>query len=110
MRRDFEQAKKYFSQAIAVDPTYPRAYYGLGLIAYARGDTADAESRFLDAVRLDSMPEAIYMLGILYFDTNKYDEAETWFNKYLEKEPAGDWADKAKDMLALIKQKKEGGK
>jgi TolA-binding protein len=54
------------------------------------------------------MPEAMYTLATLYYDTQNYDQAETWFNRYLEKEPAGQWSERARDMLAMIAQKKQG--
>jgi tetratricopeptide (TPR) repeat protein len=106
MRGDSAQAKKYWNQAISIDATYPRAYYGLGLVALAENDTTEAESKMLDAVKIGSMPEAIYTLGTIYYDKHNYEQAESWFNRYLEKEPAGQWSDKARDMLVIIGQKK----
>jgi len=106
-RRDYRMAKRYFEMAIAVDATYPRAYYGLGLVALAVGDTEEAESKFMDAIRVGSMPEAMYMLGQMNYDQNNYDKSKEWFEKYLEKEPSGEWADKAREMLLIIEQKKE---
>jgi tetratricopeptide (TPR) repeat protein len=108
MRGDHPNAIKYYGQAIAVDPTYPRAYYGLGLIAFIQGDTVEAESKFLDAVRVGSMPEAIYMLGNLYYEKGDLANAGAWLGRYLEKEPAGQWAEKVRDTLLIIEQKKQG--
>jgi tetratricopeptide (TPR) repeat protein len=106
MRGDYKFAKKYWDLAITVDATYPRAYYGLGLVAMLTGDSTEAESKFLDAVKVGSMPEAIYMLGTLNYNQGKYDDAVSWFNRYLEKAPDGEWANKVKDMLVIIGQKK----
>ncbi|MEE9554503.1 MAG: tetratricopeptide repeat protein [candidate division Zixibacteria bacterium] len=105
-RKNYNMAKKYFEMAITVDATYPRGYYGLALVALSLGDPDHAESRFLDAVRVGSMPEAIYMLGQMYFEQKKFDKSKEWFEKYLEKESAGQWAEKARDMLFLIEQEK----
>ena len=107
-RGDLEKAKKYYEQAIAVDATYPRAYYGLGLLAYIQGDTAEAESKFQEAVKLGTVSEAMYMLGLLYFNKQQYDQASDWLNQYLAKEPAAEWSDKAKEMLGKIEEKKTG--
>jgi Tfp pilus assembly protein PilF len=103
-RGNLEKAKYYYERAITVDATYPRAYYGLGIVAWKQGDMAEAEMKFLDAVRVGSMPESIYMLGQLNFDRKTYDQAKEWFRRYLEKEPIGEWAEKAKDMLLIIDQ------
>jgi tetratricopeptide (TPR) repeat protein len=106
MRGDYSNAKKYWEMTIADDANNPRAYYGLGLVALITGDSTEAESKFLDAVKVGSMPEAVYRLGQLYFDSGKYNDAEGWINRYLEKEPEGEWANKCKDMLVIIGQKK----
>ena len=105
-RKNYMMAKQYFEMAITVDATYPRGYYGLGIVALNEGDQAEAESKFLDAVRVGSMPEAIYMLGQMYYGQKKYDKSKEWFEKYLEKESTGQWAEKARDMLFLIEQEK----
>jgi Tfp pilus assembly protein PilF len=103
-RGNIEKAKDYCELSITVDATYPRAYYGLGIIAWQQGDVMEAEARFLDAVKVGSMPEAIYMLGQLNFEMKAYDKAKEWFERYLEKEPIGEWAEKAKDMLLIMEQ------
>ncbi len=103
-RRNIEKAKHYYELAITVDATYPRAYYGLGIIAWKQGDIEEAQARFLDAVKVGSMPEAIYMLGQLNFEKKAYNKAKDWFERYLEKEPIGEWAENAKDLLHIISQ------
>ncbi len=103
-RGNYEKAKYYYELAITVDATYPRAYYGLGIVALKQGDIEEAEAKFLDAVKVGSMPEAIYMLGQLNFEKRTYNKAKNWFERYLEKEPIGEWAEKAKDMLLIMKQ------
>ena len=101
-----KMARKYYELAITVDATYPRAYYGLGLVALQENNRQEAESKFLDAVNVGSLPEAIYMLGELYFEMGDYQRATEWLNKYLENQSYGEWADKAREMLAEIKEKK----
>lgn len=103
-RDNMKMAKKYYEKAITVDATYPRAYYGLGLVALQEKDVKEAETRFLDAFEVAAMPEAIYMLGQLYYDTKQREKSLVWFRKYLEKESTGQWAEKAKDMIFLIEQ------
>jgi tetratricopeptide (TPR) repeat protein len=103
-RGNFKKAKMYYEKAITVDATYPRAYYGLGLIALEEKNIEEAESRFMDAFKAAAMPEAIYMLGQLYYDTGRKEHALVWFRKYLEKETTGQWAEKARDMIFLLEQ------
>ncbi|UCE66869.1 MAG: tetratricopeptide repeat protein [Candidatus Zixiibacteriota bacterium] len=103
-RDNLKIAKKYYEQAITVDATYPRAYYGLGLVALEEKNIEEAESRFIDAFKVGEMPEAIYMLGQLYYDTEQKEKSLVWFRKYLEKESTGQWAEKARDMIFLLEQ------
>jgi len=103
-RGNMKNARKYYEKAITVDATYPRAYYGLGLIAMQEKNMKEAEARFMDAVEVAGMPEAIYMLGQLYYDTRQKEKSLVWFRKYLEKESSGQWAEKAKDMIFILEQ------
>jgi Tfp pilus assembly protein PilF len=103
-RGNLKLAKQYYEMAITVDATYPRAYYGLGIVALQENNREEAESRFLDAVNVGSMPEAIYMLGQLYFEAGDYNKATVWLNRYLENQTFGEWADRAREMLAEIRE------
>jgi tetratricopeptide (TPR) repeat protein len=103
-RDNMKTARKYYEKAITVDATYPRAYYGLGLVALQEKNVKKAETRFMDAFEVGSMPEAIYMLGQLYYDTGRKEHALVWFRKYLEKESTSQWAEKARDMIFLLEQ------
>ena len=103
-RGNYKKARYYYERAITVDATYPRAYYGMGIVALKQGNIEEAKMKFMDAVKVASMPEAIYMLGQLNFERKNYDKAKGWFERYLEKEPTGEWAEKAKDMLLIISQ------
>jgi len=103
-RGNFEYARKYFNTAITVDATYPRAYYGLGLIAFIEKDYDEAEAKFTDAFKVGSMPEAVYMLAELYFETGEKEKAYVWYRKYIEKVPDGEFSKKAKDQMFLLEQ------
>ena len=103
-RGNFKMARKYFNQAIAVDATYPRAYYGLGLLAFIEKDYKEAEAKFNDAINVGSMPEAIYMLGEMYFEMGEKEKAYVWYRKYLDKVPEGTYSQKAKDQMLLLEQ------
>ncbi len=103
-RKNLKMARSNYEKAITVDATYPRAYYGLGIVAMKQNNLTEAESRFLDAFKIGSMPEAIYMLGQLYYRNKEHEKALVWFRKYLDKETTGQWAEKAKDIIFLLEQ------
>ena len=50
--RQFEEAKKYFSQAIAAAPQSGSAHYNYALVLNALGDTEQARQQFLEAANL----------------------------------------------------------
>jgi adenylate cyclase len=85
-RASHSQARAMFERAIALDPSYPAAYIGLGrvdLSAVALGWTPDAdgalkraESLARKAIALDeSNPAAHVLLGRVYTRTREYDRA-----------------------------------
>ena len=50
--KQFEDAKKYFEQAVAVVPQSGQAHYNFGLALNALGDAEAARKHFLDAANL----------------------------------------------------------
>ncbi|MCX5723559.1 MAG: tetratricopeptide repeat protein [Nitrospirae bacterium] len=50
--RQFDEAKNYFSQAVAVAPQSGPAHYNYGLALNALGETEQARQQFLDAANL----------------------------------------------------------
>ena len=85
-RTSHSQARAMFERAIALDPSYPAAYVGLGrvdLSAVALGWTSDpagalkrAESLARKAIAIDeSNPAAHVLLGRVYTRTKEYDRA-----------------------------------
>ncbi len=63
-------------QALEIDPTYGKAYYGLGYL-YARFDMNDAAVRMYEmALRFDpNHADSIHNLGMMYFYAGNYDDA-----------------------------------
>ncbi len=66
LRSNPAAAKESFGQALRVLPTYTQAMEGLGKVAFAEGDTKEAEAQFLKAY--EGLPLAQYAtdLGDLY--------------------------------------------
>jgi len=96
------KAQEYSQKALDLLPTYPKpdnmtdeaftkaknltsamAYSGLGLVAFRRGQFADAIPHFQKAVQLDPQPDPVnfYLLGICNEKTSHFDEAVTDFSK-----------------------------
>ncbi len=112
------EAKRAFEQALADDPTDPRAWLDLGLVHEAKGDFGSAEAAYRRATELDqNFAEAYNNLGVLLRETGKLAEATTAlersvaldpdltaarFNLALCYEELGKMADAEREYLATI--------
>jgi tetratricopeptide (TPR) repeat protein len=73
---DVEGADRAFQAALAKLPNYYLAIAGLGRVAYARGDLADAIVWYRQAVAIIPKPELLAYLGDLYAVSGDHTEAE----------------------------------
>ncbi|MGE0159789.1 MAG: hypothetical protein AB7T31_10290 [Gemmatimonadales bacterium] len=85
---------------LPVDELVPHLEFGLGRVAFSRGDFADAESRFrrvvADAPNADVAPEALYWAGVARYkatdDGTALKETAAAFRDRYQESP---WAKKA---------------
>ncbi len=101
--REFGRAREYYSQAVAADSAAGRAEYMLGLISMAEKDTLSAMQRFERAFAR-GITTAAYYMGLVQFNRGALSESEKWLQRYLDREPAGDLAEKARGVLTEIKK------
>lgn len=107
-----EDAVKAYTQAAQVDPTNAGQYYfNLGAVMTNTGKVDDAIAAFDKAIAADpNRADAYYwkgvnLMGKATLQGNKMvapQGTEEAFNKYLELQPTGQFADPAKQMLASI--------
>jgi tetratricopeptide (TPR) repeat protein len=108
-----DDALKTFTQAAQADPTHAAQYYfNLGAVLTNTGKVDDAVQAFDKAIAADpTKADAYYWKGVNMLGKATTDKtgkmtappgtAEA-FNKYLELQPQGPYADAAKQMLATI--------
>ncbi len=58
--RQFDDAKKYFSQAMIEAPQSGPAHYNYALVLYALGDTEEARHQFMEAANLAPGDQVIW--------------------------------------------------
>ena len=79
-----EQAKEMFHEVLRLDAESPEGHYWLGRIGNLQGNFEKSIPSFQSAVRLlPNWSDAYSELGLCYFRTYKYDEAEAAFKKAL---------------------------
>lgn len=80
--KHYQTSFNYLRQALEVDPTYAKAYFGLGYL-YARFDMDDAAVRMYEmALRFDpNHVESINNLAMMYFRAGNFDDSIVLFQK-----------------------------
>jgi tetratricopeptide (TPR) repeat protein len=104
--REFQRAEGYYNRALEIDSTFGEALYGNGLVDLAFGDTVASVASFGKALQNGSISKAAYMLGLIEYNLNHLDSAEGWLKDYLKRDPSGDLARKATELIHLITTKK----
>ena len=94
--KDLKGAINYMNRSIELSSynkqTYNDALYWRGEAFYALNDYTSAAESYKAAVanRGTNSTNALYGLGYTYFQTEKYNEAMTHFNRYLQQAPASE--------------------
>jgi tetratricopeptide (TPR) repeat protein len=82
------EARKYYEQAIKVNPKYAEAINNLGTIHYARKSYRRAINQYHKALKLAPNSASIYSnLGTAQFARKKYEEASISYQKALSLDP-----------------------
>ncbi|WP_295918749.1 tetratricopeptide repeat protein [Anaerovibrio lipolyticus] len=86
---DREGAEADLNTALSYDPNLPDAYYVKGSFLYMENDFAGAEENFNHALELyPDYVDVITVLGKLYFDTGRENEAVKAMSLAVEKSPS----------------------
>ncbi|MFO7852512.1 MAG: tetratricopeptide repeat protein [Bacteroidota bacterium] len=106
MRRDLENAKKYGSRAVKLDPENPWYHMNMANI-YIEESRLDSAAVWIEkAVRVDPSNESEkYRLGNIYMQTGKEEKAEKIFKEFNNKYPGNEQI-----IMALINVKLKMGK
>jgi len=84
----FDMARKYYVQAIRLNPKYAEAVNNLGTIYYARKQYRKAIGQYNKAIKLAPTSASIYSnLGTAEFSRKKYKEASDAYQRALELDP-----------------------
>ncbi len=81
-KRQYNKAKRKYSEIIKIDPANYRAYFGLGACYQYLGEYDKAEEMFKKAIDITSENEGAYRcLALFYKETGRYHDAEKYFRK-----------------------------
>ena len=95
-----EAAVALYQRALEVDPKQAEAHYNLGYVALEAGQAIDAIPYFLAATSSDpGFADAYFNLAMAYEQAGDVKNAKPHWQRYIELEPAGTWAEIARKHL-----------
>ncbi len=99
-RGDEAGALELYRRAIEADARQPEAHYNLGYVMLERGDARAATAYFEQALIGDPrFADAHFNLAMAWEQLGERGRARPHWRKYLELEPAGTWANVAREHL-----------
>jgi tetratricopeptide (TPR) repeat protein len=92
-KKEWAEARKHFTAAIAAYDRYDVAYNGLGMALASSGNPLEARPAFEKAIDLnDKFAEAYRNLSRISLSEKKFAEAEQLLTRSLDTDPANAWA------------------
>ena len=103
--RRFEEAEKYYLDAIQADPVYPLAQFNLGNLYDEQGRLPEAFDYYRRALSLNPhYADAHFNLALLCERTGDSLKAVHHWKAYLKLDGSGQWADIARRQLERLRQ------
>lgn len=92
-KKDWPEAKKHFTAAIAAYDRYDVAHNGLGMALASSGNPQEARTAFEKAIAInEKFAEAYRNLARISLSEKKFDEADQLLTRSLETDPLNAWA------------------
>jgi tetratricopeptide (TPR) repeat protein len=89
---DFIEAESLCRKALRISPYLAEAFGCLGNIAFKQGHIREAESFFIESIKVDSQKGHFADLGALYSQMGQYEEAKLKFDQALKNNPDDSYA------------------
>lgn len=87
--KDYDGAIEDYSTSIVLDPTYAYSYLCRGNLYMIKGESEKAKTDFMEAIRLDSVPEKAECSFYAYYYLGKKDKAISIMDTLLKKDEKG---------------------
>jgi len=105
-RGDVDGARRQYEQALALAPDRAEGYYNVGFLLLDRGDARGAVPLFHAALARDpDFPDAYHNLALAYERIGQPDRARVLWRRCLELDPAGAYAEDAREGLRRIEER-----
>jgi Flp pilus assembly protein TadD len=106
-KKDFPEAEKHLRQALTKMNTSPQAHMYLGVALMRTGKHDEAEKEFKQAIKLggDTMGQAHYYLGGIYWAKKEYKRAADELETYLKLKPDAPDAERIRTTIKDLRSK-----
>lgn len=92
-----------FEKAVLIGLDYPDIFFNYAICLLEHNKIQESRKNLFRAVRLNPKDiEAMYFIGLTYFQEKDYEKSKYYFNIYLENSPKGRWVPDIKNKLLLI--------
>lgn len=107
-RKDFENGRRLFSEALALSPQDEAAAYNVGEIFFSNQEIDEAIKYFELAIQIKrGWPKPYHRLGLVYLNKGDFDKALEYLKKFLEIDPASPDAASVKGLIVEIEKVKK---
>ena len=104
------EARLCYERALSMDRGFVEARYNLAHILEGFGDIRAARRQLLLAVEADpAYPDALFNLAGVHYREGDLDSAIACWERYLKLDAAGEWAERARQSLALCRMERQAG-
>jgi len=100
---NYEQAIKYFEQALKLNPTYAEAVHNIGYTFLRLGNKEMAKKYLTKSVEMNPLLyQSLFKLGAIAYEEKNYEQAKVYFLKSLEVNPGFPPSVKALEVLNRV--------
>ncbi len=107
-KEEFEEARKYFTQALDISPEDEVAAYNVGEVFFSHQQIDEAIKYFELAIQIKKEWSKPYMkLGYVYLNKGDFEKSLEYFRKFLEMDPESPEAPQVKNIITTIEKMKQ---
>lgn len=107
-RQDFEKARDFFSQSLALSPDDEAAAYNVGEIFFSNQQIDEAVKYFEMAIRIKpSWSKAYHKLGLVYLNKGDFEKSLEYLRKFIEIDPENPEVPTVRNIIDTISKMKK---
>jgi len=107
-REKFEDAQKYFAQALEISPEDAVSAYNVGEVYFSNQKIDEAISYFELAIEIKKDWSKPYLkLGYVYLNKGDFDKSLEYFQKFIEMDPENPQVPNVQNIIATIEKMKD---